>query len=74
MRESSKKDGMFLTLKQLNDLGIISLDKDHILVKKKKRKHRRKRGLKPLPGLDYNMMKSQSVMPGGGVSHQLRTI
>lgn len=71
--KKDKEKGMFLTLKQLDNLGIISLDKDHILVKKRKRK-KRKQKPKSSPSLDYDQMKSQSTyMIGGGSSHQLRT-
>jgi hypothetical protein len=69
--KKKNQQGMFLTLKQLDQLGVISLENDHILVKKRKRRRNKKKG--KTPGVDFNQMKSQNYMLGGGVSHQLRS-
>lgn len=73
-KNKNKKEGLFLTLKQLKDLGVINPKTDRIYIKKrKKRKKNTKKTIKR-GGLDYNQLKSNSdYMVGGGSSHQLRT-
>jgi len=71
----TKDKGLYLTLKELEKLGIINLKTDKIKIKRKKRKSKKRR-IKYISNndLNYNSIKSNSdFMVGGGSYHQIRS-